>query len=212
MTTNSTTMTTATPSQRIEMAGRQFGRWTVVAYAGKKKWLCRCTCGTTREILGASLRAGVSTSCGCLRDENFHRRSHGMYKAPIYKIWSQMIQRCHNPKAAGYSDYGGRGIKVCQEWRESFEAFLRDVGERPSQQHSIDRIDNSKGYQPGNVRWATSRQQLCNRRNNRRFGVRGESLTLVELCDKYGCNKNTVTKRLRLGWSIDDALFVPVQQ
>lgn len=192
------------------MAGRTFGRWTVIEYAGKKRWLCRCACGTIRPIIGASLRSGASTSCGCLRDENFTNRSHGMYLSPIYKIWTGMIQRCHNPKHNSFESYGGRGITVCQQWRDSFEAFVADVGERPSANHSLDRIDNDRGYEPGNVRWATPRQQLLNRRNNRRFLVNGESLTVVELSERYAINKNTIEKRLGLGWSIEDAVFHPV--
>ena len=138
---------------------------------------------------------------------------HGMYLSPIYKIWTQMIQRCHNPNSTAYQGYGARGIAVCQRWRDSFEAFLSDIGPRPSSGHSIDRYPNNDGnYEPGNVRWATPRQQLCNRRNNRRYDVRGESLTLVELCEKYGRNKNTAEKRLRLGWSIEAALFTPTKK
>lgn len=205
---------TGQQSHRIDMTGRRFGMWTVVSYANKKKWLCRCECGEQRSVLGASLRNGASTSCGCTRMESMAdaKRTHGRYLSPIYKIWTQMIQRCHNPNSTAYHDYGARGIAVCDRWRESFENFLADVGERPSATMSIDRIDNLKGYEPGNVRWSTVHQQLNNRRNTRRFTVCGETLTLVELTEKYNIKRATVEKRLRLGWSIEKAIFTPIQQ
>lgn len=197
-----------------DMTGKVFGRWTVVSYSGKKRWLCRCNCGEERSVIGTALRDGSSTSCGCLRKENALSAvvTHGMYATSIYKIRTQIIQRCHNPNSYAYQGYGGRGISVCQSWRDSFEAFLEDMGPRPSPQHSIDRIDNDGNYEPGNVRWATAHEQLLNRRNNRRFHVNGDYLTMGELCAKHSCNENTVEKRLRLGWSIEDALFIPVKK
>lgn len=202
-----------TQSTRVEMTGRKIGLWTVLRYAGKKLWECRCDCGTVRNVLGASLRSEVSTSCGCLRMDHMRTATvtHGMYRESIYKRWVQMIQRCHNPNCDAFESYGGRGITVCERWRNSFENFFADVGQPPSPRHSLDRFPNNDGnYEPGNVRWATPREQLLNRRNNRRFEVRGESLTLSELCDKYGQNEATAEKRLRLGWNIKDALFTKV--
>lgn len=157
-----------------EMAGKRFGRWTVEGRGHNPTkssraifWVCRCDCGSVKSICGTALRTGESQSCGCLSADKTgeRRRKHGeSKKSPEYLIWGTMKARCHRPNAQGYYKYGARGITVCQEWRDSYEAFLRDMGRRPSPKHSIDRIDNNQGYSPQNCRWATATQQMCNTR------------------------------------------------
>jgi hypothetical protein len=146
--------------------GTVFGRLTVLSEAPASRWgprvLCRCTCGTQHVVATASLRTGLSTSCGCLWRETITK--HGMWARPEYKVWAAMIQRCHNPRVKPYANYGGRGIQVCDRWRRSFVAFLRDVGRRPSPDLTLDRIDNDGNYEPGNVRWATWTEQAHNKR------------------------------------------------
>lgn len=134
-------------------------------------WTCRCDCGVVKDISYASLSYGSSRSCGCLRDElaKVQPITHGHAKRgnlhPLYKVWAAMIRRCENSNDHHYHCYGGRGIKVCGRWRNSFENFLADVGERPSKKYSLDRYPNNDGdYEPGNVRWATSSEQAYNRR------------------------------------------------
>jgi len=136
-------------------------------------WLCRCSCGVARLVKSGSLRSGRSKSCGCLSRELVAVRTtnrntkHGLARAgkhhPLFGLWKRMRQRCLDENCDDYPDYGGRGVTVCERWHADFAAFLEDVGPRPSRGHSLDRIDNDRGYEPGNVRWATPVVQARNR-------------------------------------------------
>lgn len=162
----------------IPLQGRRFGRWTVLSRAGKTSqgeptWLCKCDCGTEREIAGACLRFERSRSCGCLRDlKSSERAVHGHartgLKSSLYSTWNGMKQRCHNPNHDSYHNYGGRGVSVCARWRWSFAAFLKDVGLKPRAGLTLDRIDNDGNYEPKNVRWATAKEQASNTRPAKR--------------------------------------------
>lgn len=195
----------------------KYGRWTVVS-EGKLKHICRCDCGTVKEVNRYNLAAGKTTSCGCHRNEatgaaaKANLTVHGMKRSPEYKAWRSMRARCNVPGTASYETYGGRGIRVCEKWDQSFPAFYEDLGPRPSPAHSIDRIDVNGHYEPGNCRWATITEQNRNRRSNRVIEVFGERLLLVEAAEKYGLGKHTLKARLdRQGLSPEEAVTMPLQ-
>jgi len=152
------------------LAGCVFGRLTVVSEAMCKNnnvyWNCICKCGNTHQVTGSNLRSGDVTSCGCYRNEvvGSWAKTHGMSKDLAYSPWKAMKKRCSNPNDSRYAYYGGRGIKVCKEWQDSFVAFYNQIGPRPTPEHTLDRINPDGNYEPGNVRWATRKEQANNKR------------------------------------------------
>lgn len=205
-----------------DIEGQRFGRLVAVRFLRLQRrangfrtafWLCRCQCGNTTEVDGNKLRNGHTQSCGCLQKErtSAHRKTHGMSHTATYQVWCGMIKRCENPRSKGFSNYGGRGIKVCERWRNSFEAFLKDMGPRPSSRHSIDRINSDGDYEPGNCRWATAKQQARNLRTNRLLTCRGQSKTLAEWAEERRIHSSTITRRIDFcGWSEEEAILTPV--
>jgi hypothetical protein len=162
------------PGTVINLRGRRFGRLKVIERAPntsdwKARWCCRCDCGAELIVLSSNLRRGNTRSCGCLRRDRCADVGsvgyivHGRTGTSEHRAWVNMLQRCENPNHKSYKNYGGRGIAVCERWHD-FQAFVADVGPRPSPSLSLDRIDNDGGYEPGNVRWATRSEQNSNRR------------------------------------------------
>jgi hypothetical protein len=161
---------------RRDIIGQRFGRLIARELVGKRGrsvlWRCECECGRFVDVVRGNLMSGNTRSCGCMIVKRTIERSttHGdssrSNRSPEYVAWSSMIQRCACSKnALTWKNYGGRGIRVCSRWRESFANFLADVGRRPSAKHSLDRIDVNGNYEPGNVRWATRSQQQRNKRS-----------------------------------------------
>lgn len=196
----------------IDIKGQRFGRWTAIEFVGKvkgvPKWKCRCDCGTERLVWSVALRSGTSKSCGCFNLEALSKRqrTHGASDTLLYDVWVHMIQRCTNPNHKSYAYYGGRGIKVCDRWRRSFKAFVEDMGQRPSDELSIDRIDCNGNYEPGNCRWATSEQQSLNRRNAHLLTYQGRTQPLSAWAKEFGMPRDRLKMRLKLGWPLEDAL------
>jgi hypothetical protein len=133
-------------------------------------------------------------------------------RKPEYTVWAAMIRRCENPRSTSYPYYGARGITVCEEWRHSFVRFLADMGERPSDKHSLERIDNDQGYSPENCRWTTHRSQCWNRRSSRLITCDGETRCLAEWAEITGIHPNTIERRISVtGWSPERAIHTPVK-
>jgi hypothetical protein len=207
-------------SKPINIIGQKYGRLTVTSFYGKKEnrrenfWNCRCDCGNLVTVSGYKLRTGHTRSCGCLARELLgdNRRTHGMAnKVPEYKVWCDMRRRCRAP-AGRYKYWRGRGLTVCLDWDASFESFYDHVGPRPSPKHTLDRIDNNRGYEPGNVRWATSLEQSRNRRFVKQYQFRGKTACLTEWCEEMGVSYSLVHNRLRDGWTFERAITTPVRK
>lgn len=209
----------------------RFGRLQVITeveppatqkYAARR-WLCRCDCGNEKVFFMGSLTSGMTTSCGCLRNERARENikkailaapyapntKHGLCHTPEWRIWSMMRARC-SPNAVDFHLYAGRGIYVCERWN-SFANFLDDMKTRPSPKHSIDRIDNNGPYSPENCRWATSAEQARNKRTNVFYTHDAITLCLTDWSKLTGIKRETLKERLRRGWSIIDALSTKVQ-
>lgn len=216
----------------IDLTGQRFGRWTVLSFDGVRErrrtyWKCLCDCGSTASILGDNLRGGKSISCGCFRIDHISeiKFKHGhAIKGDVtkeYKAWSKLKARCLDENGKDYPRYGGRGITVCERWRESFENFYADIGPKPSNKRSIDRIDNDGHYScgkcdectisgwPANVRWATDTEQARNKSNTRFIDFDGQSICLSEWSEKTGMRSSVILHRLKRGWSVEASLSKP---
>ena len=193
--------------------GTRFGKLTVIGEGppkGRRRERtleCRCDCGIVTVPLLSNLRKVAGTkSCGCektavLQAQHEVGRTHGMRYTRVYSIWHGMKQRCMNPRAKEYKWYGARGITVCDSWQQSFEAFYADMGEPPSDAHTIERADVNGNYEPGNCYWATVVEQSVNRRDNVYLEHNGVRQTISQWADHLGIPRATLYYRHRQGWS-----------
>jgi len=190
----------------------QFGLLTFVEEAGsnkhgKKLWKLKCACGEYTVAIASQVRSGKTKSCGHLQSAG-NRRTHGQRGSKLYVAWCNMKARCSNTNHVQYKDYGGRGITYNPAWG-SFENFARDVGEPPTKDHTLDRIDNNGNYEKTNVRWAQRSVQSRNSRQNIWVEIKGVKRCLYDWCDIYKISAGSVYRRLSKGMSIEDAITAP---
>ena len=205
-------------SLKTDLTGKIFGRLTVVGKLEIKDkynnflWACKCECGNEKITNTPSLNSGQTSSCGCLHKETMSAllKTHGMKHTSEYRVWAGIKRRCYNKNEDNYSDYGGRGITMCEKWKNDFMAFYNDMGLRPSKDHSIDRKDVNGNYCKENCRWATSTEQANNRRNNRFYLHNGVSRTLAGWCRELNLKYSVVWERLELGWAFERAITEPI--
>lgn len=202
-----------------DITGEKFGRLTVIEKTrvkGRLSWICQCECGNTIIASLTSLQTGNTKSCGCLRKEVTGKlnKKHGMRRTRLYNIYQKMLIRCRNSNDPKYPIYGGRGIKVCDEWKNNFENFYLWAFENGySDELTIDRIDVNGDYEPSNCRWVDNKTQANNKRNNRLLVYRGKSHTLAEWADITGIGQANLNNRLnKLNWSVEEALSIPVRR
>lgn len=192
--------------------GEKYNRLTALEFLGtsknyQKEWLWKCECGNECRAMAGTVRAGNTKSCGCLNVQN--KIKHGHYGTLTYTSWLAMKARCYRSNHVHYSKYGGRGIVVCDRWRNSFEAFLEDMGERPTVQHTIDRIDSNGSYEPGNCRWATKKEQAQNRKSNVFVTLNGEVITASDCKTILGISDYKLSYWLRKGLTPDEISKLP---
>lgn len=201
----------------INLTGKQYGRLTAIKHIGKDKhnnamWKCKCSCGNTIIVRGATLRNGKANSCGCLHKEMTkdlakNNITHNMSNTRLYRVWQNIKSRCYYKQNNRYENYGGRGIKVCDEWKNDFKSFYEwAVTNGYKDTLTIDRINVNGDYEPNNCRWSTLIQQGRNKRNNKTYTINGETRCLSEWCELLNLNYNTVSTRIHRNWAIEKAL------
>ena len=205
----------------IDLTGKRYGRLVVIERTknkgSKTAWLCKCDCGNEKIVTGDGLNRGNTKSCGCLSKEIARNRQykHGKTQCRLYNVWYSMKRRCYDKNVKNFNKYGGRGIKVCEEWLNDFLSFYnwaisngyRDDVERGKL--TLDRIDNNKGYYPDNCRWVNQKIQNRNKTNLFMITYNGKTLCAQEWAEKLGCRASLIIERIKRGWSIEDAFFLP---
>lgn len=213
---------------KINLVGKRYGKLIVIEEAARTRspcgstsinWKCHCDCGNDVVVSRGGLTSENSRSCGCYAIEvRKSNRKHGYAirgkELPEYEIWKAMNKRCRNENDLSYRNYGGRGVAVCQRWIDSFESFLQDMGRRPSQDLSIERIDNNGNYEPSNCKWGTRTEQNNNKRKSFIVSVDGVKTTVQQVWKTYGKDSKvsfyTFRSRLYKRWSIEQALYNPL--
>lgn len=198
----------------LNLVGQKFNRLSVVSFShknsrGEKYWHCVCDCGNEKDVRANVLTSGKAQSCGCYHLERV--TSHGMTNTRTFKSWHSMIDRCTNPNNPSFDKYGGRGISICKGWRESFESFLADMGERPDGK-SLDRVDVNGNYEPSNCRWATALEQSINKVSSPKLTFNGVTKTVFEWASEVGVPAKQISWRINNGWPVDMALTTPLTE
>ena len=209
-------------SKKLNLIGQKFGRLTVIKFSHLNKWktnywICKCKCNKIVIISSSNLKSGYTKSCGCFRIEKMTK--HGFCRTRFYTIWQGIKKRCFNPNSKRFSDYGGRGIIVCQRWLK-FENFCDDMyksykehcNKYSEKNTTIDRFPNNNGnYKLNNCRWATRKEQAINMRTNQFLTYKKQTLTISQWEQKLNFGKSIIRGRIKSGWSISKALTTPVK-
>lgn len=197
----------------IDITGKKFNKLTALKkvnnlHSKKTRWLCKCDCGKLVEVNADNLKSGAVKSCGCLIiEKNKMNAIHNKSNTRLYNIWRNMKSRCKNTNNPYYENYGGRGIKVCDEWN-NFKVFYEwAMQNNYNDSLTIDRIDNNADYEPKNCRWVTLQEQEYNKRGNIYFYIDGKEKCLAEICKDYNVKYTTIYRRIKINnMSIEDAL------
>lgn len=197
----------------VDLTGQKFGRLTVVERIENRGhyvwWKCLCDCGNFKDVSSGNLRNGTTKSCGCLKEEG-NNLKHGKCYDRIYGIYKAMIARCEKEYSSIYQYYGERGISVCQEWKNSFQAFYEwSINNGYKENLTIDRIETNGNYCPENCRWITMKEQNYNRRNSHKFEIDGVVYGMRELSSKIGISEQLIQSRLDHGWTLDEIINTP---
>lgn len=190
--------------------GEQYGHLTIIFDLGQSMYLCVCDCGNRIQVHRTALNSTPCTNCGAKTTSvaSGGRVTHGMAKTPEYNTWRKMISRCTNEDDKSYKDYGEKGIKVCDRWMD-FNCFIEDMGLRPEEGMTIDRVESTGNYEPGNCTWATKTEQARNRSTNKLLTMDGETKTVAEWTELYGHKRTMIADRLKAGWTVEDAIKTP---
>lgn len=206
-------------SKPLNLTGQRFGNLVVISRvdnysSGKTRWLCRCDCGEEKVVLSTNLVRGLTRSCGCFNKSVTSERftKHQLSAHRLYKIWTDMKKRCANPSCKSFANYGGRGIKVCDEWKNHFQLFYTwSLCNGYSDNLSLDRIDVNGDYNPDNCRWADKLIQANNCRTNHYLTFKGKTQSIAEWARELGVSDSVIRQRLsKLGWSVEKTLSTPL--
>ena len=205
-------------SKLIDLTGNRYCKLVVIERAentnrGEPRWKCKCDCGNITTVKGQNLKHGLVKSCGCLRSEsNKSRTKHGLSNDPLYIKWNSIKVRCYDPSCKSYKDYGGRGIKMCDEWKNSVDEFAKwAYSSGYNEDLTIERIDNNGDYCPENCRWVTKMEQAKNRRSNYKIAYNGKTQDLTDWCKDLGLDYKLIHNRIHKShWSFERAISEPV--
>lgn len=205
-------MNNSSQFKKNDLSNQVFGKLIALEILTEKKngcyyWMCKCECGNIKKVLSTRLVQGVTKSCGCLKYIKGQNKTHGLRNHPLYSIWKGMKYRCYNEKCKNYKDYGGRDIKMCDEWYNSMENFYNDmvIGYIKGEVE-LDRINVNGNYCKENCRWVTQTQNANNKRNNKYISMNGIVRTAAEWGRLLGIKDNTITNRLKRGLSVEKSL------
>lgn len=177
----------------VDLSGYKFGDWIVLEYEGKSKWKCKCSCGNVKSVVAATLKNESSTNCGC------RKIKHGYEGTKVYRLWSYMKERCESPKHKSYKSYGGKGIKVCDEWKEAKTFIEWCLNNGYKEGLTLDRIDYNGNYEPSNCRFITNLEQQRNKSNNRFLTIEGITKTVSEWGEIANLDRHTILYRINKG-------------